>query len=69
MNEENLKTYYNKFNEEKRLDTKHGQIEFLTSIKYIENYLKEGNKIIDIGAGTSKYSKYFADKGYDVFAV
>lgn len=69
MNEENLKTYYNKFNEEKRLDTKHGQIEFLTSIKYIEKYLKEENKIIDIGAGTGKYSKYFADIGYDVFAV
>ena len=69
MNEENLKTYYNKFNEDKRLDTKHGQIEFLTSIKYIEKYLKEENKIIDIGAGTGKYSKYFFDKGYDVFAV
>ena len=69
MNEENLKTYYNKFNEEKRLDTKHGQIEFLTSIKYIEDYLKKEDKIIDIGAGTGKYSKYFADKGYDVFAV
>ena len=69
MNEENLKTYYNKFNEDKRLDTKHGQIEFLTSIKYIEDYLKEGNKIIDIGAGTGKYSKHFSDKGYDVFAV
>jgi len=69
MNEENLKTYYNKFNEDKRLNTKHGQIEFLTSIKYIEKYLKEGNRIIDIGAGTGKYSKYFSDNGYDVFAV
>lgn len=69
MNEENLKTYYNKFNEDKRLDTKHGQIEYLTSIKYIEKYLKKEDKIIDIGAGTGKYSKYFADNGYDVFAV
>ena len=57
MNEENLKTYYNKFNEDKRLDTKHGQIEYLTSIKYIEKYLKKEDKIIDIGAGTGKYSK------------
>ena len=69
MNEENLKTYYNKFNEDKRLDTKHGQIEYLTSIKYIEKYLKKEDKIIDIGAGTGKYSKYFSDNGYDVFAV
>ena len=69
MNEGKLKIYYNKFNEEKRLDTAHGKVEFLTSIKYIEKYLKKGNKIIDIGAGTGKYSKYFLDKGYDVFAV
>ena len=69
MNEKELITYYNKFNEDKRLNTKHGQIEFLTSIKYIEKYLKKNDKIIDIGAGTGKYSKYFYDKGYDVTAV
>lgn len=69
MNENNLKTYYNKFNEEKRLDTKHGQIEFLTALKYIKDYLKKEDKIIDIGAGTGKYSKFLLDQGYDVFAV
>ena len=69
MNEKELITYYNKFNEEKRLNTKHGQVEYLTAIKYLEKYLKNGDKIIDIGAGTGKYSKYFMDKGYDVTAV
>ena len=69
MNEKELITYYNKFNEDKRLNTRHGQVEFLTAVKYIEKYLKKGNKIIDIGAGTGKYSKYFMDKGYDVTAV
>ena len=69
MNEKELITYYNKFNEDKRLNTRHGQVEFLTAIKYIEKYLKKGDKIIDIGAGTGKYSKYFMDKGYDVIAV
>jgi len=69
MNEKNLIEYYNKFNEDKRLNTKHGKVEFLTAIKYIEKYLKKGNKIIDIGAGTGKYSKYFSDLGYDVTAV
>ena len=69
MNEKELITYYNKFNEDKRLNTKHGQVEFLTGIKYIEKYLKKGDKIIDIGAGTGKYSKYFSDIGYDVTAV
>ena len=69
MNEKELITYYNKFNEDKRLNTKHGQIEFLTSIKYIEKYLKNNDKIIDIGAGTGKYSQYFNNKGYDITAV
>ena len=69
MNEKELIEYYNKFNEEKRLNTKHGKVEFLTAIKYIEKYLKKGNKIIDIGAGTGKDSKYFYDLGYDVLSV
>ena len=69
MNEKYLIEYYNKFNEDKRLNTMHGKVEFLTAIKYIEKYLKQNDKIIDIGAGTGKYSKYFLDLGYDVTAV
>ena len=71
MNEQELIKYYNKFNEEKRLNTRHGQIEFLTSIKYINHYLKEfkNPNIIDIGAGAGKYSKYLKDNGYNVTAV
>ena len=71
MNEERLKEYYNKFKEDKRLDTKHGQVEFLTAIKYIEKYLKKFNnpKILDIGAGTGKYSIYLKKSGYYVEAV
>ena len=30
-----LEEYYNKFNEEKRLNSRHGQVEFRTSMKYI----------------------------------
>ena len=30
-----LEKYYNKFNEEKRLGSRHGQVEFTTSMKYI----------------------------------
>ena len=31
-----LEQHYNKFNEEKRLDSRHGQVEYITSMKYTE---------------------------------
>ena len=71
MNEENLITYYNKFNEDKRLTHRHGIVEFNTTIKYIDEILKkiDNPKIIDVGAGCGKYSIYLSDKGYNVTAV
>lgn len=71
MNEENLITYYNKFNEDKRLTHRHGIVEYTTAMKYICELLSKMNnpKIIDIGAGTGKYSVSLAENGYDVTAV
>lgn len=71
MNEKELIKYYNKFNEDKRLTRRHGKIEFITTLKYIHEYLKNMNnpKIIDIGAGTGKYSIKLSNEGYDVTAV
>ena len=74
-----LELYYNKFNEEKRLNSRHGQVEFRISMKYIHDMLaqfetggiddneyadcgekkvrpKSDIKILDIGAGTGRYS-------------
>jgi len=66
---EKLSDYYNKFNEDKRLGRRHGQVEFITSMKYIHEYLKPGYKIVDIGAGSGKYSIALKNEGYDVTAV
>ena len=71
MNEKNLIEYYNKFNENKRLDRRHGIVEYTTAMKYIKRYLKKfkNPQIIDIGAGTGKYSIELANMGYNVTAV
>ena len=66
-----LEEYYNKFNEEKRLSSRHGQVEFNNTIRYIiESLSKFDNpKILDVGAGTGRYSCYLDNLGYDVTAV
>lgn len=74
-----LEEYYNKFNEEKRLNSRHGQVEYRVTMKYISELLSEIEttsncessdiKILDIGAGTGRYSVPLANKGYDVTAI
>ena len=66
-----LEQYYNKFNEEKRLSSRHGQVEYITTMKYIHKYLEDMPQaaILDIGAGTGRYSVALAQECYDVTAV
>lgn len=53
-----LESYYNKFNEEHRLLTRHGTVEFTVTMKYIHDCIggREGLKILDVGAGTGRLS-------------
>lgn len=66
---EALKNYYENHDEHTRLGSQHGSVEFLTTVHYIEQYLKPGMRVLEIGAGTGRYSHYFAQKGYHVVAV
>lgn len=66
-----LNDFYN-FNcdEDARLiRSKHSSVEFITTTKYIEKYLKPNSKILEVGAGTGRYSIYYATQGYQVNAI
>ena len=68
-----LEKYYNKFNEEKRLKSRHGQVEFITSMKYIHKYLPKREhgqvKILDVGAGSGCHSLVLQEAGKEVHAI
>ena len=67
---ERVNRTYDIFNEDARLNhSKAARVEFLTTVHYIKKYLKDGDKILDIGAGAGEYSLYFARKGYEVSAL
>ena len=66
---EHLDKYYASRDEDNRLTSKHGHIEFFTTMYYIEKYLSKDSKIIEIGAGTGRYSIALANKGYSVDSV
>ncbi len=64
-----LTEYYGRYDEDNRLCSRYGTVEFLTTVRYIEKYLRPGMRILEIGAATGRYSHYFARQGYRVDAV
>lgn len=64
-----LINHYINYDEDSRLVPKHGSVEFLTTMKYIEKYIKSDDRVLEIGAGTGRYSHALAREGYDVDAV
>ena len=64
------KVYTQMFDEEKRLcNDKASSIEFMTNKKYILQELKKGDKILELGAATGRYTLAFAELGYEVTAL
>ena len=66
-----IEEYYNNRDEENRLLSKHGQVEYLTTMKYIHECIEniDAHKILEVGAGTGRYSVSLAKEGYIVTAV
>jgi len=64
-----LTRHYGSHDEDGRLLSRHGQVEYLTTMRYIERYVQPGMKLLEIGAGTGRYSLTLARMGYDVTAI
>ena len=70
MNEE-LIAYYGKYNEDKRLTTPYGRVEYLTTLRYIDRFSagRTNLAVLEAGAATGRYSLELARRGHDVTAV
>lgn len=66
-----LEEHYSNYDEEGRLLSQHGQVEYLTTMKYIRDCLSKVPEptILEVGAGTGRYSVTLAKQGYRVSAV
>ena len=64
-----LARHYTTHNEDARFASRSGQVEFLTTMRYIERYLRPGMRVLEIGAATGRYSLALARMGCDVTAI
>lgn len=65
----NLNQFYGNYDENGRLLTRAGHVEFATTMHFIEKYLTPGARILEVGAATGRYSHTLARMGYRVDAV
>ena len=64
-----LEQYYNLRDENARLISRHGSVEYLTTMRYINRYVKPGSRILELGAGTGRYSIALSRAGHRVTAL
>lgn len=66
----NVLKYYEDYDEDKRLGKSNlHKIEYLTTIHFLDRYIPQNSKILDVCAGTGVYSFYLESKGHSVTAV
>ena len=64
-----LTQFYETYDEDGRLLTRAGNVEFTTTMHFIERYLKPGMRVLEVGAATGRYSHALARRGFRVDAV
>ena len=67
--ESELHEFYEHYDEDSRLLSRTGNVEFSTTMHFIEKYLRPGMRILEVGAATGRYSHTLARMGYRVDAV
>lgn len=65
----NIEKHYNKHPEDLRLQRRHGIVEFETTMYHLHRFLKPGHTLLDLGAGTGRYTSALMSEGYQVKAV
>lgn len=65
----NIEKHYNKHPEDLRLLRRHGMVEFQTTMHHLHRFLQPEHFILDIGAGTGRYTSALMAEGYRVKAV
>lgn len=67
---EMLDSFYDRAEEDTRLRrSRHGQLEYYTTMHYIHRFIQNNAKVLEVGAGTGRYSITLAREGMDVTAV
>lgn len=65
-----VSSFYGQYDEDGRTTrSRHGQLEFCTTMNYIHRYATKDSKVLEVGAGTGRYSIALASEGIDVTAV
>lgn len=68
--EEIIRGFYGKYDEDGRLQrSRHGQLEYAVTMNYIHRFAAPGDSVLEVGAGTGRYSIALAKEGMDVTAV
>lgn len=65
-----ISAFYDGINEDARLEKcRQGQLEYLVTMNYIHKFLRQKDRVLEIGAGTGKYSIALAKEGYTVSSI
>ena len=64
-----LESYYRDYDEDARLESRWGRVEYLTTMDCVHRYMRPGMRVMEIGADTGLYSHALAREGYQVDAV